>query len=113
MHCGFKDGVTRFEGEITGTEGQLRFQGDQGPANKLWRSREGRWEEVEVPPLEVTLRPGSDTTHPVFAAQLRDFALAALGDRPPAISSAYGREVVRIMEACEESSRRGIEIALA
>ncbi len=112
MHCGFKDGVTRFEGEITGTEGQLRFQGDRGAANKLWRSREGRWDELEVPPVEVSLRPGSDTSNPVFAAQLRDFALAAAGEKAPAISSSYGRDVVRIMEACEESSRRGTEISL-
>ena len=65
----------------------------------LWRSREGKWNELEVPPLEVPLRPGSDTSNPVFAAQLRDFALAALGDKAPAIPSTYGREVVRVMEA--------------
>lgn len=113
MHCGYRDGVTRFEAEITGSEGQLRFQGDRGEQNKLWRSREGQWEEQPVPPLKLELLPGAKVTNPVFTAQLRDFALAALGGNEPPIASAYGREVVRIMEACEESSRTGREVTLA
>lgn len=112
MHCGFREGVTRFEAEVTGTEGQLRFQGDQGDNNQLWHSREGRWESLPVPPLEIPLRPGAALGHSVFTAQLRDFALAVRGEKAPAITSAYGREVVRVMEACEESSRTGREVRL-
>lgn len=112
MHCGYREGVTRFEAEITGTEGQLRFQGDRGDANKLWRSRNGQWEELPVPPLTLELQAGAAVQNDVFAAQLRDFALAVLGEKAPPITSAYGRDVVRIMDACEESSRTGREVTL-
>lgn len=112
MHCGYREGVTRFEAEITGTEGQLRFQGDQGINNQLWHSREGRWESLPVPTLEVPQVSGAEIQNPVFAAQLRDFALSVLSEAPLPITSAYGREVVRIMEACEESSRSGCEVRL-
>jgi phthalate 4,5-cis-dihydrodiol dehydrogenase len=113
MHCGYRDGVPRFEAEITGTEGQLRFQGDKGERNQLWRGRGGQWEEVEVPPLDLPLNPDIEMRSRVFAAQLRDFALALQEGRPAPISSAFGRDVVRIMEACEESSRVGREVRLA
>jgi predicted dehydrogenase len=112
MHCGYRDGVTIFEAEMTGTEGQLRYQGDKGENNKLWRSREGQWEEQEVPPLELPLRPGVEARSVVFAAQLQDFALAVMEEKAPAITSGYGREVVRVMEACEVSSRTGREVVL-
>jgi len=112
MHCGYRDGVTRFEAELTGTEGQLRFTGDRGPDNRLYRSRDGAWEEVPVPPLEVPTRSDVPAGNAVFTAQLRDFALAALEGRPAPISSAYGREVVAVLEACETSSRLGREVRL-
>jgi phthalate 4,5-cis-dihydrodiol dehydrogenase len=111
-HAGFRDGVNRFEAEITGTEGQIRLSGDRGGGPTFLRSRDGQWEERPVPELEVPVRPGVTLTSPIFPAQMREFALAIQQNRPPATDSGYGREVVRILEACEESSRTGRDLAL-
>jgi phthalate 4,5-cis-dihydrodiol dehydrogenase len=112
QHAGYRDGVNRFEAEFTGTEGQLRFSGDRGGGTTLWRSRAGQWEEVEVPPQELTLKPGASLRGTVFAAEMQDFALAIAAGRPAPIPGEYGREVVRVMAACEESSRTGREVML-
>lgn len=112
MHVGFREGVNRFEAEITGTEGQLRVSGDRGGGSHIWLSRGGRWEEREVPALEVPLKPGAALKSLGFAAQMREFALSVQEERPPAVTGEYGREVVRVLEACEESSRTGREVRL-
>jgi phthalate 4,5-cis-dihydrodiol dehydrogenase len=105
MHCGYREGgPPRLEAELTGTEGQLRLTGDRGEANELRHGHGGTWESLPVPPLELTLRPGVEPPNPVFAAQLQDFARCVLEGRDAPISSAYGREVVRIMQACEEAA---------
>lgn len=112
-HVGYRDGVNRFEAELTGTEGQLRISGDRGGGTSFWRSRGGQWEEVPVPPEELPLNPGVKLPSLAFAAEVREFALAILEERPPAVTAEYGREVVRVMEACEESSRTGREVIVA
>lgn len=111
-HAGYRDGVNQFEAEITGTEGQIRSTGDRGGGTCIWRSREGAWEEIPVPTLEVPTRPEVTLQSPVFAGQMREFALAILESRPPAITAEYGRRIVRVLEACEESSRSGREVRL-
>ena len=68
MHAGYRDGVMRFEAEITGTEGQLRLTGRQ-----LWRSREGAWAELPVP-LPDTGLPEGWAASAAFVLELRDFA---------------------------------------
>ncbi len=114
-HVGYKHGVNRFEAELTGTEGQLKVSGDRadGP---LWRSagegRDAAWELVPVDDSPGQLRPGLAAPHPTFAAQLREFAAAIRDGREPAISGDYGRHVVAVMTACEESSRTGREVRL-
>jgi phthalate 4,5-cis-dihydrodiol dehydrogenase len=111
MHAGYRDGVNRFEAELTGTEAQMRCSGD-GRKDTLLRSREGQWVELPVPPLELDLRPGVELRGHIFAAEMQEFAAAIREGRPPAITAEYGREVVRVLEACEESSRAGREVRL-
>jgi predicted dehydrogenase len=111
QHLGYRDGVTRFEAEISGTEGQLRFSGDRG-GGTLYRSRGGEWVEVPYPTPELPLKPGAELPNPVFGAQMLEFARAVRENRPPAVTAEYGRQVVRVMEACEESSRTGREVRL-
>jgi predicted dehydrogenase len=112
MHAGYRCGVNRFEAEITGTEGQLKFSGDRGGGTSLWRSAEGRWEEIQVPLPDVPTKPGASLPSPFFGAQMREFALSVREGRPPAVTGEYGRDVVRVLEACEESSRTGREVRL-
>lgn len=112
QHVGYRDGVNRFEAEITGSEGQIRLSGDRGGGACYWRSRQGRWEEVPVAPPELPLEPGRGQANPVFAAQLLEFVAAIREGREPETSGEYGREVVRVLQACEESSRIGAEVRL-
>jgi predicted dehydrogenase len=111
MHAGYRDGVNRFEAEITGTEGQLRIDGDRGGGRSLWRSRNGEWEEIVVLPEEPSIEIGMSRS--VFETQMQEFARSILEGRPPAITAEYGRQVVRVLEACVESSRIGQEIRLS
>jgi predicted dehydrogenase len=107
-HAGYRDGcgVDRFEAEITGVEGQIKFDG-----RHLWRAQEGRYEPQEVPAPQIVDR---DTQVPVsaFLLQMSAFADAVLEDTPPPITGVYGREIVRVLDACEESSRTGREVRL-
>lgn len=111
-HAGYREGVNRFEAEITGTEGQIRICGDAGGGAHYWRSRAGQWEEEPASPPELSLRPGAAPGSPVFTAQMAEFAGAIEGRRESSISGEYGRRVVRIMNACVESGRSGREILL-
>lgn len=112
QHCGYQLGqaVERFEGEITGTAGQLRFT-----TQKLHRCHDGKYEEVPVttslpllkPDWPADRRPGA-----TFTNQLAAFAAAIRTGQEPAVSARYGREIVRVLEACEESARQGREVRL-
>jgi phthalate 4,5-cis-dihydrodiol dehydrogenase len=110
QHCGFIQGVDQFQGEITGTEGQLRCTPGQ-----LWRSRDGKYEEVPVEPRMPPLKPNA-APNPrfgaAFANQMHAFADAIRTGSEPPVSGRYGREIVRVLEACEESSRLGREVRL-
>jgi predicted dehydrogenase len=110
QHCGYNNGVDRFEGEITGTAAQLRLTGGQ-----LWISREGRYEEVPVRTRPVPLKPDwaeNQGPGPILGNQLAAFVEAVQSGKGPAVSSRYGREVVRILEACELSGRTRREVRL-
>jgi phthalate 4,5-cis-dihydrodiol dehydrogenase len=111
-HVGYREGVNRFEAEITGTHGQLRLGGSGSGTEPLWISREGAWAEAPVAPLELSLREGAQIRSPVFAAQLQEFARSIHDEREPSIPGEYGRHVVAVLEACEESSREGREVRL-
>ncbi len=106
-HAGYRDGVQRFEAELTGTEGQLRVGGRQ-----LWRSVEGAWTEVAVPAPEIAVKPGAEAPSAAFGLEIQDFAAAIRDRRLPGVTGEYAREVVRVLNACEESSRTGREVRL-
>ncbi|MCC2672686.1 MAG: gfo/Idh/MocA family oxidoreductase [Armatimonadetes bacterium] len=111
QHLGYRDGVGRFEAEISGTEGQLKLNGD-GNARDVWRSRGGAWEALPVTDPELATKPGADAPSPVFGAQMLEFASSLQEGRPPCISMDYARHIVQILTACEESSRTGREVRL-
>jgi phthalate 4,5-cis-dihydrodiol dehydrogenase len=107
MHAGYRDGVMRFEAEVTGSEGQLRFTGRQ-----LWRSCSGEWQEVPVTAPETACRPGTEPPAPAFGLELLDFVQSILEGRAPGVTGEYAREIVRVLTACEESSETGREVRL-
>ncbi len=104
MHVGYREGVERFEAEVLGTEGHLRLSHGRA-GRQLWRASGGQWEEVPVPDLE-----GGPIS--AFVVQMREFARAVTEGRPSEVSGEYGRYVVRVMQACEESGRSGREVRL-
>jgi predicted dehydrogenase len=109
-HCGYVNGVEQFTAEITGTEGQLRFT-----IRQLWRSRNGAYEEVPVEARRPPLKPDVEFNPrhgAAFACQMAAFVEAARTGAEPPITGHWGREVVRVLEACEESSRLGREVRL-
>lgn len=112
QHVGYKDGVNRFEAEITGTQAQLRINGDRSGCNPLEISRNGSWEALPVAPLELELKSGASDPPGAFAAQMQDFALAVREGRPPSVTGDWGRSVVAVLEACVQSSCDGGEVRL-
>ena len=71
-----------------------------------------RWSSRKVPPVELSLKPDATLRGTAFGLQMREFALSILEGRPPAVTAEYGHQVVRVLEACEESSRTGREVRL-
>jgi predicted dehydrogenase len=110
QHCGFVNGVDRFEGELTCTQAQLKFS-----IRQLWRSQEGQYVEVPIEPRRPPTKPdwpADQRVDPVMGNQFAAFAHAIRTGDEPAVSGYYGREIVRVLEACEESSRTGREVRL-
>ena len=56
--------------------------------------------------------PGGKGPGPILGNQLAAFVEAIQTGKEPAVSGRYGREVVRILEACEESGRTRREVRL-
>src|SRR5207253_2009925 len=83
-------------------EGQLRLT-----SRALWRSRGGAWEEQEVPRPALEYPDDVPTHSLAFGLELRDFARSIREGREPAVSGRYGREIVRVLTACETSSETG------
>ena len=110
-HCGYREGVNQFQAEITGTEGQIKIDGDRMGGTEFWISRNGKWASQAVPPPATETRNGTQEVSP-FTLEVREFARSLIEGRPPSITAEYGREVVRVMTACEESSRTGREVRL-
>lgn len=108
VHAGYRDGcgAERHEAEITATEGQIKFDG-----KSLWRIRDGQYVPVEVTAMPPPLRPDAPCS-PMFALQAAGFADAIRNDTAAPIPGEYGRQVVRVLEACEESGRTGREVRL-
>jgi predicted dehydrogenase len=110
-HCGYREGVNQFQAEITGTEGQIKISGDRMGGTEFWISRNGKWASQAVPAPATETRNGTQEVSP-FTLEVREFARSLIEGRPPSVTAEYGREVVRAMTACEESSRTGREVRL-
>ncbi len=97
IHSGFKKGVDKNEVEILGTNGMLKVD---TYGSRLWQAHDGQYEPVEV------------QKHDAFTYEMTKFieALQTGGELPVPIS--WGRHMVQVLCACEESSRTGREIIL-
>ncbi len=97
VHAGFKQGVDRCEVEVTCTGGMLRFD---SYSHQLAISRDGHYEPVEI----ARVSP--------FAAELQNLVGAIHGREELRVTPAWGRHIVEVLLACEESSRSGREVRL-
>lgn len=98
MHAGYKQrGVGKCEVEIVCTDGMLTFD---SYANRLAVEQDGKYEPVAV-----------EAVNP-FSAELRNLVGAIQGREELAVSPAWGRHIVEVLAACEESSRSGCEVRI-
>ncbi|HVB97472.1 MAG TPA: Gfo/Idh/MocA family oxidoreductase [Chloroflexota bacterium] len=98
IHSGFKKGVGKCEVEILGTEGMLKVD---TYGSRLWQSLDDQYQPVEV------------QKHDAFTYEMTRFieALQTGGELPVPIS--WGRHMVQVLCACEESSQTGREVVLS
>jgi predicted dehydrogenase len=98
VHAGYRArGVDRCEVEVTCTEGMLLFD---SYSNRLSVDKTGAYEAVPV-----------DEVDP-FAAELRNLAVAIRGEEPLRVPPRWGRHIVEVLLAAEESSRLGREVSI-
>jgi predicted dehydrogenase len=95
-HAGWRDGVKRFETEILCERGLLRITD-----REVAVGRGDRYAALPVPAVDT------------FARQFAEFADACLKGTPLSASAEWGRDVVAVLEAAEESSRLGREVEVA
>jgi len=99
VHAGYRErGVQRCEVEITCTDGMLRFD---SYSSQLAVDKDGSYAPIHVEPVDP------------FAAELRNLVAAIEGREPLRVAPAWGRHVVEVLLAAEESSRTGREIAIS
>jgi predicted dehydrogenase len=98
VHSGYKRGVDKCEVDVLGTEGMLKVD---TYGSRLWIE-----ENREFVPVEVQ-------KHDAFTYEMTKFveALHTGGELPVPLS--WGRHMVEVLCACEESSRTGREVVLA
>jgi phthalate 4,5-cis-dihydrodiol dehydrogenase len=98
IHTGYKDrGVNRCEVEVVATNGQLKFD---SYANWVQVDQDHKFVPVEV-----------ERTDP-FTAEMRNLVAAIQGREKMAVTPQWGRHIVEVLEACEESSRSGREVRI-
>jgi predicted dehydrogenase len=95
VHAGYGRGVARCEVEVTCTGGMLIFD---SYSNRLAVDRDGQYEPVPVRWADP------------FAAELRNLVGAIEGRERLGVTPAWGRHIVEVLLACEESSRSGREV---
>ena len=98
VHAGYKTrGVDKCEVEVTCTNGMLKFD---SYSNQLAVDRDGAYQAVEVQRLEP------------FAEELRNLVGAINGSERLQVTPAWGRHIVEVLLAAEESSRSGREVGI-
>ncbi len=95
-HAGWRDGVNRFETEFVCARGFLRVTDREVAV--------GRGRAYEALPV-----PAVDT----FSSQFAEFHAACTAGGRLSAPAEWGGEVVAVLEAAEESSRTGAEVAVA
>lgn len=95
-HGAYRDGVPRFETEFVCTEAMLRVTADAVAVG-----RGGAYATVPLEPLSPHLE------------QISAFASSLIAGEEPPIAGEYGREVVAVLQATEESARLGREVRVA
>jgi predicted dehydrogenase len=99
VHAGYKTrGVDRCEVEITCTNGMLKFD---SYSNQLAVESDGKYAPIEVQPREP------------FAEELKNLIGAINGVEQLRVPPAWGRHIVEVLLAAEESSRSGSEVVVS
>lgn len=98
QHTGYKErGVDRCEVEVSCTNGMLKFD---SYSNWLQIDRDRKYEPVEV------------VRHDPFTMEMRNLVAAIQGRARLQVSAAWGKHIVEVLTACEESSRTGREVRI-
>jgi phthalate 4,5-cis-dihydrodiol dehydrogenase len=95
-HAGYKErGVDKCEVEVTCTDGMLRFD---SYSSRLAIDRDGQYAAMPIEPADP------------FAAELRNLVGAIRGEEELKVSPEWGRHIVEVLLAAEQSAREGREI---
>jgi len=97
VHAGYQRGVQKCEVDILGTAGMLKVD---TYGSRLWADQEGKFEPVEV------------QRHDAFTYEMTKFVEALHGGGELPVPTSWGRHMVEVLCACEESSRTGREVVL-
>lgn len=97
VHSGWKNGVDRNEVEVLGTGAMLKVD---TYGNRLWVSEGGQYVPVEV------------EKNNAFNDEMAAFIQALRNGTELPVPIAWGRHIVEVLCACEESSRTGREVRL-
>ena len=99
QHAAYLHGAEHYEAEVIGTSGMIKVA-PYAPNTGVWLGKDGSYQQFE--PDQATGMTG----------ELSDLAKAVNEGTDPPIDGAYGREVVQIMCAMEESTRSRHEVRL-
>ena len=98
VHTGYKTrGVDRCEVEVSCTDGMLRFD---SYSNQVAVSHDGRYAPIEVERVDP------------FTEELRNLIGAIRGREALRVAPEWGRHILEVLLAAEESSRTGAEIRI-
>ena len=98
VHAGYRSrGVEKCEVEITCTDGMLIFD---SYSNRLAIERDGAYSPIEVQRVDP------------FTEELKNLVGAINGTETLRVSPAWGRHIVEVLLAAEESSRTGSEVTI-
>lgn len=98
VHAGYRRrGVEKCEVEVTCTDGMLKFD---SYTNWLQVDRDGQYVPVDVERVDP------------FTAEMRNLVAAIQGRERLGVTPAWGRHIVEVLLACEESSRTGREVRI-
>ena len=98
VHTGYKTrGVDKCEVEIPCTDGFLRFD---SYSNRVAVDREGAYQEIEIQRLDP------------FTEELKNLVATIQGREQLRVPPRWGRHILEVLLAAEESSRTGREIAI-